>query len=232
MIAAIFLLFASVTSTSYIAYFSDESSAAVQEISYQGSFGNYTVMVSANPITVQVFGPQATETALVEEILLLKRKGILATACVPKAEGFRMYYCSPEGQWMGCLDESCAGLQQRTAVVFVQKKAEPRQEKEFDVLPIIAGLILIFAIAFALLQKPQRAFESGTKAEILRQLFEADRIPTDLSARLGKSKSTITEHLEELVREGMVERIERPGKKFVFYRLTSKGRQLLLRKAG
>ncbi|MEM4554487.1 MAG: winged helix-turn-helix domain-containing protein [Candidatus Anstonellaceae archaeon] len=231
MIAALLLMFASVCSASYIAYF-PEGSIAWQESTNGGSFGNYTVVVSSQPAVVRIFGPEASEAALIKEILLLKSKGVLETGCTPEAEGFKMYYCSPEGEWRGCLNENCTILPQKAVAAFVQKEEEPAEVESKNLLQIIAGLVLIFAIAFALLQKPQRAFESGTKAEILRQLFEADRIPTDLSARLGKSKSTITEHLEELVLEGMVERIERPGKKFVFYRLTSKGRQLLLRKAG
>jgi len=105
---------------------------------------------------------------------------------------------------------------------------------------MLAGALAIAAVAAYLLLhqrqiteqiEPQveRLLENETRAGILRELEAADRIPTDLSARLNKSKATISEHLEELVGAGLVERLETPGRKFVFYRLTRKGKQALLR---
>jgi DNA-binding transcriptional ArsR family regulator len=78
----------------------------------------------------------------------------------------------------------------------------------------------------------ERLLSNETRAGIMSELSVADKIPTDLSVRLGKSKAAIVEHLAELITVGLVEKIETPGRKFVYYRLTQKGRQVLLRRAG
>ena len=50
---------------------------------------------------------------------------------------------------------------------------------------------------------------------------------SDVSRKLGKHVTTVTEHLDLLVKEGFIERHETPGEKFVFYSLTDKGDQLV-----
>ena len=65
----------------------------------------------------------------------------------------------------------------------------------------------------------------------MQELSEADKIPTHLSLKLGVSKPAIVGRLAELAEAGLVEKVEVPGKKFVHYRLTQKGRQILLRMA-
>jgi DNA-binding MarR family transcriptional regulator len=77
----------------------------------------------------------------------------------------------------------------------------------------------------------ERLLSNGTRAGIMDELSIADKIPTDLSMRLGKSKATVVEHLDALVCAGLVERIQTQGRKFVYYRLTQKGKQALLRRA-
>ena len=110
---------------------------------------------------------------------------------------------------------------------------------------IAIGAMLVAAVAavvFAVLQitvmmKPleidqvelHKVMSNETRFEILNQLSTADRIPTDLSLALNKSKSTISEHLEKLMEAGFVEKQEQPGKKFVFYKITSKGKTVLRR---
>lgn len=76
-----------------------------------------------------------------------------------------------------------------------------------------------------------RLLENETRAGIMHELEAADRIPTDLSSKLGKSKATVVEHLESLVSAGFVEKLATPGRKFVYYRLTRKGKLALLRRA-
>ncbi|MEW6329056.1 MAG: VIT domain-containing protein [Candidatus Micrarchaeota archaeon] len=76
-----------------------------------------------------------------------------------------------------------------------------------------------------------KALSSSTRLGILSELQEGDRTPTDLSARLRKSKATIVEHLDKLVDARMVEKVERDGRKWVFYKLTSKGKSAI-RKGG
>ncbi len=111
-------------------------------------------------------------------------------------------------------------------------------------LPLIAAFLAVIIVSYLILQQRQetvqleispqeeRLMQNGTRAGIMEQLEGADRIPTDLSAKLGKSKATVVEHLETLVEAGFVEKLATPGKKFVYYRLTQKGKRMLLKIAG
>ena len=78
----------------------------------------------------------------------------------------------------------------------------------------------------------EKLLDNETRAGIMAELSNADKIPTDLSAKLGKSKATVVEHLSTLASAGFVERVSTPGRKYVFYRLTQKGKRALLRRAG
>ncbi len=62
-----------------------------------------------------------------------------------------------------------------------------------------------------------------TRMDILKELSEGSRTPSDLSKKLKKSDSTIVEHLDTLVKAGLVKKIEQPGKKWIFYTLTDRG---------
>jgi len=111
------------------------------------------------------------------------------------------------------------------------------------ICPLLA-LVLIIIIAFMLIMDRQAApspsvdpeiqklLENETRSGIMQELSQADKIPTHLSLKLGVSKPAIVGRLAELVDAGLVEKVEVPGKKFVHYRLTQKGRQTLLRMAG
>jgi DNA-binding MarR family transcriptional regulator len=111
-----------------------------------------------------------------------------------------------------------------------------------QMLQMLGAFIAIIIASYLLLhngthQQPvdaaaERLLENPTRAGIMEELSSADKIPTDLSAKLGKSKASVVEHLAALSEAGLVERVSTPGKKFVFYKLTQKGRQVLLRKAG
>ena len=110
-----------------------------------------------------------------------------------------------------------------------------------QVLQMLGAFLAIIVASYLILQSrheplidaaTERLLENPTRAGIMEELSSADKIPTDLSAKLGKSKASVVEHLATLTDAGLVERIATPGKKFVFYKLTQKGRQLLLRKAG
>lgn len=109
-----------------------------------------------------------------------------------------------------------------------------------QLLQLIGAFLAVVIASYLILQQRQpepilpqeeRLLENETRAGILNELEVADKIPTDLSARLGKSKATVVEHLEVLSQAGFVEKLSTPGKKFVFYRLTRKGKQALLRRA-
>ena len=111
-----------------------------------------------------------------------------------------------------------------------------------QLLPLLGAFLAVIVLSYLVLQQRQfqlqidpqeeRLLSNGTRAGIMQELQLADKIPTDLSMRLGKSKATIVEHLEALQQAGFVEKLATPGRKFVFYRLTRKGKQALLRRAG
>jgi len=103
---------------------------------------------------------------------------------------------------------------------------------------LTAAAVILVAIVAVLLRSPSneqiethRILSSPTRVEILNELSTNEKIPTDLSSRLGKSKATIIEHLERMREAGFVEKVQTPGKKFVYYRITSKGKTAMLRSA-
>lgn len=124
--------------------------------------------------------------------------------------------------------------------LLAQEGAEEQPQIKMEQILQLAGVFLAAVIASYLLlqQRPapqadlevERLLSNNTRAGIMEELFVADKIPTDLSLRLGKSKATVVEHLDALVVAGLVEKIVTQGRKFVYYRLTQKGRQALLRK--
>jgi len=66
-----------------------------------------------------------------------------------------------------------------------------------------------------------------TRIDILKELYQGERTPSDLGKRLKKSDATIIEHLNGLIKVGLVKKLEHPGKKWVFYTLTERGRGIL-----
>ncbi len=124
---------------------------------------------------------------------------------------------------------------------------EPATPSRSWLLALIPGVfvaLLAIFIVFFIITRPKmheeeeespaetyKALSSSTRLGILNELQEGDRTPTDLSARLRKSKATIAEHLDKLVDADLVEKIERDGRKWVFYKLTSKGKSAI-RKGG
>ena len=97
---------------------------------------------------------------------------------------------------------------------------------------IVASYLILHQRQEQIDPQTERLLENETRSGILEELETADKIPTDLSLKLGKSKATIVEHLGALLEAGFVEKLATPGKKFVYYRLTRKGKQALLRRAG
>ncbi|MFH1284979.1 MAG: winged helix-turn-helix domain-containing protein [Candidatus Micrarchaeota archaeon] len=77
-----------------------------------------------------------------------------------------------------------------------------------------------------------KTLSSDTRLGILKELNEGERTPTDLSTRLGKSKATISEHLDRLVDVQLVEKEEKEGRKWVFYKLTFKGKEAVKKEKG
>ncbi|MFA5108395.1 MAG: ArsR family transcriptional regulator [Candidatus Micrarchaeia archaeon] len=108
--------------------------------------------------------------------------------------------------------------------------------EDFVVTAGMAFVAILFLAVMAFYFRPKAPTQTSvehislgeTQVEILNQLIDADRIPTDIATRVGKSKSTIVEHLDSLCELGLVQKISSPGKKFVFYTLTPRGKTLLL----
>lgn len=70
-----------------------------------------------------------------------------------------------------------------------------------------------------------------TRLDILKMLSEGGRNPSFISQKLNKSEATIVEHLNVLMKAGLVKRIEQPGKKWIFYTLTDKGHGIIASKS-
>lgn len=68
-----------------------------------------------------------------------------------------------------------------------------------------------------------KVLSADTRMDILKMLSKGDRTPSFLGKKLGKTSSTIVEHLDILVKVGLVKKLESPGKKWVFYSLTERG---------
>ena len=72
-----------------------------------------------------------------------------------------------------------------------------------------------------------KVLSEETRINILKELSQGNRTPSDLGKKFGKSSSTILEHLNILLKAGLVSKIEQPSKKWVFYTLTDKGRSIV-----
>ncbi|MFH0927012.1 MAG: winged helix-turn-helix domain-containing protein [Candidatus Micrarchaeota archaeon] len=111
---------------------------------------------------------------------------------------------------------------------------------QLPLIPIAVGSILtLFIVIIAVhfrgqffrpISYEQELTIGKTQLEILEQISDSPKIPTDIALRINKSKSTVIEHLEHLQKMGMVEKASEPGRKFVYYKLSGQGRTILLRK--
>jgi DNA-binding transcriptional ArsR family regulator len=70
-----------------------------------------------------------------------------------------------------------------------------------------------------------------TRMDILKELSQGDRMPSQLGKSLRKNSSTIVEHLEAMERAGLVKKIAQPGRKWVFYTLTQRGEGIVQSKS-
>jgi len=73
-----------------------------------------------------------------------------------------------------------------------------------------------------------KALASDTRVEILKKLKERNYTISELSSKLGHSKSTLHEHISKLVEANLVERADNHTSKWVYYRLSRKGRGLFV----
>jgi DNA-binding transcriptional ArsR family regulator len=71
-----------------------------------------------------------------------------------------------------------------------------------------------------------RVLASNTRIDILKLLDESQLTVSDVSRRLEMNKATVHEHLTKLIEVGLVKKEDSP-RKWVYYKLTWKGRNLL-----
>lgn len=71
-----------------------------------------------------------------------------------------------------------------------------------------------------------KALAVDSRVKILRILDDRQHTLTDLSQELQMAPSTIKEHLDTLVAAGLIKQVDK-GMKWKYYRLTSKGKELL-----
>ena len=71
-----------------------------------------------------------------------------------------------------------------------------------------------------------RVLASNTRIDILKLLDESQYTVSDISRKLDMNKATVHEHLSKLMEVGLVKKDDSP-RKWVYYRLTWKGRNLL-----
>jgi DNA-binding transcriptional ArsR family regulator len=72
-----------------------------------------------------------------------------------------------------------------------------------------------------------KVVSADTRTKILRFLDQRQMTASELSKTLDKHVTTVTEHLDLLERSNLIERMERPGRKWVYYKLTRLGKQIL-----
>jgi DNA-binding transcriptional ArsR family regulator len=76
-----------------------------------------------------------------------------------------------------------------------------------------------------------KVLSADTRMDILKMLSKGDRTPSFIGKKLGKKSSTIVEHLDVLMKADLVKKIESPGKKWVFYTLTERGKGIVSSKS-
>jgi len=69
-----------------------------------------------------------------------------------------------------------------------------------------------------------KVLSADTRMDILKMLNEGARTPSFLGKHLNKSDATIIEHLDVMVKHGLVKKVEQLGRKWIFYTLTERGR--------
>ncbi len=115
------------------------------------------------------------------------------------------------------------------------ESAPLRKNELATLLAIVVGVLMlafIFKVAMWQVARQEqmqihRMLGSESRMDILSILSEGEKNLTYISNTLGKSKATTVEHLDKLVKANLVEKLENPDRKFVFYRLSGSGKALI-----
>jgi DNA-binding transcriptional ArsR family regulator len=75
--------------------------------------------------------------------------------------------------------------------------------------------------------KTIRALSSPTRIEILSHCMDNEATPTNTAEKVGKSKSTVSSHLEKLSDASLVEKEDKEGRKRVVYKPTDKAEAIV-----
>ena len=80
---------------------------------------------------------------------------------------------------------------------------------------------------FKVSRKMLKTISADSRANILKALENRPMTASELSRFLGKHVTTVSEHLNLLKTFNLIERIERPGRKWIYYKLTREGKKVL-----
>lgn len=72
-----------------------------------------------------------------------------------------------------------------------------------------------------------KALSSPTRVKILNQILDKEATPTQISDKLGKSKSTVSSHLSTLHKAELIEKDEVEGRRRVTYSPTKKAEAII-----
>ncbi len=80
---------------------------------------------------------------------------------------------------------------------------------------------------FKVSKKLLKTITVDTRTDILKALQNRPMTASELSRALNKHVTTVTEHLGVLKNSDLIERVERPGRKWIYYKLTKPGVRIL-----
>jgi DNA-binding transcriptional ArsR family regulator len=80
---------------------------------------------------------------------------------------------------------------------------------------------------FEVSKKLLKTLTVDTRTDILKSLENRPMTASELSRQLNKHVTTVSEHLDILNKSNLIERVERPGRKWVYYKLTKPGQRIL-----
>jgi len=80
---------------------------------------------------------------------------------------------------------------------------------------------------FEVSKKLLKTLTVDTRTDILKSLENRPMTASELSRKLNKHVTTVSEHLDILNKSNLIERVERPGRKWIYYRLTRPGQRIL-----
>ncbi|MFB6158163.1 MAG: ArsR/SmtB family transcription factor [Candidatus Nanohalobium sp.] len=75
--------------------------------------------------------------------------------------------------------------------------------------------------------KTVKALSSPKRIEILNETIDGEMTPTDLSEKVGRSKSTVSSHLQQLCEAELLEKDSEEGRRRVVYHPTEKTEAIL-----